>query len=321
MRRALRLAEKGSGFALPNPMVGAVIVKDDKRIGEGYHNKFGEPHAEVMALENCTSSTEGATLYVTLEPCDHEGKTPACTKAIIESGIKKVIIASSDPSRNGAEVLRKAGLEVEIGLLEDAAIKLNRDFFTFHEKKRPFITLKAALSLDGKISKNRESATKITSELSQKLSHVLRHKHHAILVGAGTVLSDDPNLGVRLIDGRDPMRIVWKGERELPKTAQIFRDQNFHISKAKDVSELMDELFEMGIVSLLVEGGSKVHSQFINEELWDEIKLFFGPQLLGNNAVPFFEGDLQSSLRIQNVRQCGPDLLVTATPSWDSDIT
>ncbi|MFT7183970.1 MAG: diaminohydroxyphosphoribosylaminopyrimidine deaminase [Oceanicoccus sp.] len=319
MRRALRLAEKGRGFVLPNPMVGAVIVKNDERIGEGFHHKHGDPHAEVMAINSCEQSLEGATIYVTLEPCDHVGKTSACTEAIIKSGIKKIIIASKDPSRNGAEVLKAAGLEVEIGLLGDQAKQLNREFFTFHEKKRPFITLKAALSLDGKIAKNRDSSTQLTSQLAQKLTHVMRHQHHAILVGAGTVIADDPHLGVRLIEGRDPLRLVWKGERDLDPSLQIFRDENHKIMEAKNLENLFKELYEMGVVSVLVEGGSTVHSQFINEKAWDEMKVFYAPRLLGNEAVPFFEGESQDSFKIKNVRQCGPDLLLTATPSWDLD--
>ncbi|MEK7146115.1 MAG: bifunctional diaminohydroxyphosphoribosylaminopyrimidine deaminase/5-amino-6-(5-phosphoribosylamino)uracil reductase RibD, partial [Patescibacteria group bacterium] len=159
MRRALRLAEKGRGWVLPNPMVGAILVKDGERIGEGFHQKYGEDHAEVAALKNMKGSAEGATLYVTLEPCSHTGKTPPCAEAVIKAGIKKVVIAVKDPSEKvngkGIELLKKAGIEVELGLLEKEARDLNKNFFTFHEKKRPFISAKVALSLDGKMAESR----------------------------------------------------------------------------------------------------------------------------------------------------------------------
>ena len=168
MRRALRLAEKGQGFVLPNPMVGAVIIKNGKRIGEGYHPAYGEAHAEINALNSCELSPEGASLYVTLEPCDHYGKTEPCTQAIIKSGIKHVVIASLDPSREGVKTLQEAGIKVEYGLLEEQAKNLNKAFFVYHEQKRPFITLKAALTLDGKIAESRDKPYALSSDLSKQ---------------------------------------------------------------------------------------------------------------------------------------------------------
>lgn len=319
MRRALRLAEKGKGFVLPNPMVGAVLVKDGERIGDGYHKQFGEAHAEVNAIQNASEATEGATLYVTLEPCSHHGKTPPCVDAIIEAGISKVVIAAKDPSRNGIEVLEAAGIEVETGLLKDEAKKLNRAFHCFHEKKRPFVRLKAALSLDGKISAKTGEQTKITHDLARKLTHVMRHEHHAILVGAGTVLTDNPYLGVREIEGRDPLRLIWKGERELPLSLQVFRDENHQVIEAKTVKKLLEKAYELGVQSILVEGGSFVHTQFLESGLWDAMELFYGPSLLGDDGVPFYKAQESHSLRIGNVRQCGPDILLSVTPPWDLD--
>lgn len=316
MRRALRLAEKARGWTLPNPMVGALIMKDGKRIGEGYHSKFGEAHAEVEALKNCTESPEGATLYVTLEPCCHTGKTPPCTDAILKSGIQKVIIATLDPSEKmngkGAQILRDAGIEVELGLLKEEARELNRDFFIFHRQKRPFITLKAALSLDCKISNSRDEETPLTGEKAQKQVHLLRHLHQAILVGSGTVLADDPHLGVRLIEGRSPLRIILEGKRKLPKNAKVFRDENFLILKEESLPKILNSLYEQGIVSVLVEGGHEVFTSFLEAGIVDEFKLFFSPQFLGEKALPFAALNNPIALHKISLQEFGKDFLLTA---------
>lgn len=313
MRRALRLAEKARGSTLPNPMVGAVIVKDGKRIGEGLHSAYGAAHAEVEALKNCSESAEGATLYVTLEPCCHQGKTPPCIDAVIDSGITKVVIASLDPSPKvngkGMKALKAAGIEVELGLLKEEAEELNREFYTFHQKKRPFITLKAALSLDGKIAAIAGEETAITGKQVQKQVHVLRNEHQGILVGAGTVLTDDPHLGVRLIEGRDPLRIILEGKRKLPKTAQIFRDENVLVLKDLGMEELMDTLYDQGILSVLVEGGHEVYESFLNAGLADEIHIFQAPLLLGEKAVPF--SILPAKFQLKKTRELGQDLWLT----------
>lgn len=311
MRRALRLAEKARGATLPNPMVGAVIIKDGQRIGEGYHTAHGAAHAELEALRNCNA--EGATLYVTLEPCCHHGKTPPCIDAVIESGINKVVIASLDPSPKvngkGVKALEAAGIEVEVGLLKEEAEALNREFYTFHQKKRPFITLKAALSLDGKIAASAGEETAITGKQVQKQVHVMRSEHQAILVGAGTVLSDDPHLGVRLIEGRDPLRIILQGKRKLPKTAQIFRDENVLVIKDLSVAELMETLYEKEILSVLVEGGHEVYQSFLEAGLADEIHIFQAPILLGEKAVPF--ATIPCNFNLKKSRQLGQDLWLT----------
>lgn len=318
MRRALRLAEKARGWTLPNPLVGAVLVKDGKRIGEGYHTKFGAAHAEVEALKSCSESPKGATLYVTLEPCCHQGKTGPCTKALIENGIAKVVVASLDPSDKingkGVAKLREAGIEVEVGLLKEEAEELNREFYTFHKKKRPFVTLKVALSLDGKIAATPGEETTITGTAAKKQVHLLRHEHQAILVGAGTVLADDPHLGVREVEGRDPLRIILKGKRKLPKDAQVFRDENFLVLENQSISELMETLYEKGILSILVEGGHEVFTSFLEEKLLDELHIFQAPLLLGKKALPFAELPEALPFRLKKSRQLGQDLWLTLWP-------
>ncbi|MFA6024632.1 MAG: bifunctional diaminohydroxyphosphoribosylaminopyrimidine deaminase/5-amino-6-(5-phosphoribosylamino)uracil reductase RibD [Candidatus Gracilibacteria bacterium] len=315
MRRALRLAEKGRGWVLPNPMVGAVILKGEERIGEGYHQKWGGPHAEIEALNSCTESPEGATLFVTLEPCCHHGKTPPCTEAIIKSGIKKVVVACKDPSKkvNGKGVLEleAAGITVEVGVLEEAARSLNEAFFTFHEKNRPFITLKMAISLDGKIAAKKGEESPITGEKTRRQVHILRKNHQAILVGAGTVLSDDPHLGVRLVEGNDPLRIILKGKRALPKTAKIFRDDNVLILENQNIEDLLDTLYEKGIVSILVEGGSEVFTAFLESKKVDRVEVFQAPLVLGEKALPFAALTEPLAFERLNTTQVGQDFWIT----------
>lgn len=322
MRRALRLAEKGHGWVLPNPMVGAILVKDGERIAEGFHEKYGSDHAETAALKKLNMGAEGATLYVTLEPCSHHGKTPPCVDAIIRAGIKKVVIAVKDPSEKvngkGITLLKEAGIEVELGLLEKEARELNKFFFTFHEKKRPFITAKVALSLDGKITEVRDKRTFLTGKQSEKIAHSLRHEHEAILVGGGTVLADDPKLNVRQIEGRDPLRIILKGNRELPKDASVFRDDNFLLFENKKVEEVLHELYEKGITSVLVEGGKEVLESFFAVKAIDEFHLFYAPLFLGENSLSlaFPENDLSFSQI--SVRKLGRDVYLRLKAEWDS---
>ena len=323
MRRALRLAEKARGWTLPNPLVGALIIKDERRIGEGHHTGFGKPHAEVEALASCTESPEGATLYVTLEPCPHQGKTPPCTDAILKSGIAKVVIAALDPSEKangkGVKILKDAGLEVEVGLLNKEAMELNKEFFTFHQKKRPFITLKAALSLGGKISMDRESKTSLTGDKTQIFLHQLRHEHQAILVGAGTVLSDNPHLGVRQVKGRDPLRIILQGERELPMDAHVFRDSNFLVLKNQKIESLLKSLYEKEVISVLVEGGSEIFTAFLEADCVDEMKLFIAPIFLGESALPFANLKEPLQLKKTKLQEIGRDFLLTALVEQSAD--
>lgn len=324
MKRALRLAGKGLGWTLPNPMVGAVLVKEGERIGEGYHHRFGTAHAEVEALLACREAgfdPSGATLYVTLEPCSHQGKTPPCVGAILESGIRKVIIAELDPSEKvhgkGVEILQGAGVEVEVGLSREEARNLNRFFYTLHEKKRPWITLKVAMSLDGKIAESKGVETRLTGMPAKRYVHALRHEHQAILVGAGTVLADDPHLGVREVEGRDPLRIILKGKRKLPSELQIFRDENILLCDGKDLKRLMTELAEKEICSILVEGGQEVFTSFLDAGLVDECQFLYAPRVLGAKSLSFSNATRGFTLTSVHSKILGKDILVTGKPEWD----
>lgn len=321
MKLALELAGKGQGWVSPNPMVGAIIIKNGKIIGQGFHEKYGENHAEINALNSCKASPKNASIFVTLEPCCHFGKTPPCTHAIIESGIEKVFIGLKDPSEKisgkGIDELKKAGIKVFSGFLENEIREQNIHFFTFHEKKRPFISLKVAFSQDGKISRDKSEKTPITSEVANIFTHKLRHDHQAILVGAGTVISDNPHLGVRLIKGRDPLRIILSGLREIPKKSQIFRNENFLIFHNKTIVEILGALYEKNVISLLIEGGQEVFSSFINAKCIDKLYLISSPIKLGESAYPFLKKNIKLSFSQENVQQLGKDHLIVATPKWD----
>lgn len=322
MNRALRLAEKGRGWTEPNPMVGAVLVKDGERIGEGFHRRFGAAHAEVEALQTAAAaglSSEGATLFVSLEPCCHQGKTPPCVEVVIASGVKRVVVAAEDPNPQvagkGLDALRHAGIEVEVGLLASQAKQLNRFFYHFHETGRPWVTLKAALSLDGKIAEAPATQTPLTGKAAQRYVHGLRHEHQAILVGAGTLLSDDPHLGVRAIEGRDPLRVILKGERALPKKLQIFRDDNVLILEKLSAETILAELAQRDVHSVLVEGGAAVFAEFFKKNCVDEVQLLLAPRFLGNAAVDFLSSKHGFELANVQYQKLGPDLLLRGVPS------
>jgi diaminohydroxyphosphoribosylaminopyrimidine deaminase/5-amino-6-(5-phosphoribosylamino)uracil reductase len=302
MARALKLARKGQFQVAPNPMVGAVIVKDKKIVAEGYHKFFGSAHAEIEALKTVRPALlKDCTLFVTLEPCCHHGKTPPCTKAIIESGIKKVVIATLDPNKKvcgkGVKELEKAGIKVSLikpkKIIKEAE-ELNKAFFTFHKEKRPFVTLKAAVSLDGKIAENRTARTHLTGKDAEKYTHTLRANHQAILVGAGTVLADNPRLTVRVkalksLGARDPLRVILTGRRPLPKNAMIFDDKNVLVLKGKTITEVMEILYKKEITSVLVEGGQSIFTSFIDAGFVDEIHFLIAPVKLGKKAVDFYK--------------------------------
>ena len=301
MRRCLQLAANGRQNAKPNPMVGAVLVVDSIReergtriIGEGYHKRCGEAHAEVNAFASVSAEDEAllseATLYVSLEPCSHYGKTPPCADLIIEKGIKRCVVGCIDPfaevQGRGIQKLRDAGIEVTIGVLEEECKYLNRRFFTYHSKHRPYIILKWAQSADGFIDKDFQPVM-ISNAQTQMLSHKLRAEEDAILVGRTTYTRDHPQLNVRKWSGTDPKRIVLTHDRPLP--------------------QLIEDLYLQGVQSLIVEGGAQTHQSFLDAGLWDEIRVETAPMIFGNGTRA---AQLPANCRLKSQQVVGDRCLV-----------
>lgn len=345
MKRAIELAEKGRGYTKTNPLVGAVVVKNNEIIAEGYHHGYGENHAEVDAL-NKISCAENATMYVTLEPCSHYGKTPPCVERIIKEKIKKVVVAIEDPdervSGRGIKILRDAGIEVEVGLLSDESKFQNRVFLLNKSQNRPFITLKFATTLDGKISTVIGESKWITNDTSRNESHILRSKVDGILVGRGTAEADNPSLTNRSGVGESPVRILLDSELKADIEYKIFNsdsktivftasedlyrkslleDKGVEIIKVSknsyglDLNEMCSELLKRNIAHILVEGGSKIHSSFIRNGLVDEIYHYIAPKVIGGGkSVTEGEGilNLEESLNfnIVSVRNLDGDILL-----------
>ena len=353
MRRAMELAERGVGFTNPNPMVGAVIVKGGKVIGEGWHERCGEWHAERNAFKNCTVSAEGATMYVTLEPCCHYGKTPPCTEAIIEHGIARVVIGMEDPNPlvagKGIAFLREAGIEVVCGIEEEALREQNRVFLKYISTRLPWVALKAAMTLDGKIATRTGDSKWITGAEARAYVHELRHRFMAILVGIGTAVADDPLLNCR-IEGRgvrQPIRVVVDSnarlslESQLVQTAEEYRTIVAYTRFAPeervkalreagvemllceekeglvDVRNLLELLGQFGIDSILLEGGGSLNYTFLAEGLADELYAFIAPKIVGGmNAKTPVEGlGVEKmadaiTLELKNVLNIGDDVLL-----------
>ncbi len=291
MRRCIQLAENGIQGARPNPMVGAVIVANDRIIGEGYHVRCGEGHAEVNAFASVKDESllKDATIYVSLEPCAHYGKTPPCADLIIKKGVKRVVVGCIDPfaevKGRGIEKIRKAGIEVEVGVLEKECQWLNRRFFTYHSKHRPYIILKWAQTANGFID-NHFKPLMISNEQTQMLSHQLRAEEDAILVGHTTFDRDHPSLNVRHWHGPNPKRIVLTHDRPLP--------------------QLMDDLYQHGIQSLIVEGGCQTHESFIQAGLWDEIRMEVAPITVSDGTrAP----QLPSDIRLLSKKEYGENTM------------
>lgn len=302
IKASLNLAKKGMGQTNPNPMVGAIIVRGGKILGTGYHKKTGLPHAEIDALNACKKSPKGATMYVNLEPCVHFGRTPPCADAIIQSGIKQVVCSTLDPNPKvhgkGIKKLQHAGINTSVGTLEREARQLNAAFFTYHDKKRPFIALKFASSLDGKMTTKSGDSKWITNEKARAFARKLRNEYQAVLVGINTVLKDDPNLG-------DTLRIILDSTLKIPLKAQVLRDTNVLIATTQNANKeklkklknmgietikfqglqiplkkLLSMLYEKEIISVFVEGGKSVISSFLHEKLFDKVYAFYAPILL-----------------------------------------
>jgi len=292
MAQALRLAALGGRAVAPNPMVGAVIVKNGKVIGKGYHKKFGGPHAEVNAINSVRNKKDliGATIYVTLEPCRHWGKTPPCLGLIESVSITSIMCGSRDPFQQKLETrnFRHRGhAKLEIIFLKnkiaDKCRELNKFFFTWVEKNRPYITVKIAVSTDGFVAGKNGKRIHITSKAQNIAVHKLRAQHQAIMVGSNTVLNDDPQLNVRLVKGPDPLRIILDSKNRIPKTAKVFRDKNvMHINKKISLKKLFSDLAKRGISSVLVEPGPTLYKVLKKLKLIDELIVFTGKKKIGD---------------------------------------
>ncbi len=343
MRRALALARRGAGWVSPNPMVGAVIVKEGKVIAEGYHRRFGGDHAEVEAIKRARESLKGATMYVTLEPCCHWGKTPPCTEAIIREGIGRVVVATSDPNPEvrgkGVKALREAGLEVEVGVLEEEAKELNEAYFKWREEGVPFVTLKWAQSIDGRIATQKGDSRWISSEEARRLAHRLRARNDAVLVGIRTVLADDPQLTVREARGRNPLRVVVDSRLKTPLKARVLDSSaptlivttrgadpgkmraleeraEVLVIEGKDgrvdLGGLLRKLARRAITSVLVEGGGQIITSFLREGLWDRILVITSPLLIGKGVDAVGNLGVSSlkeakGIRVKRMRRLGRD--------------
>lgn len=317
MQRALTLAEQGMGYTKPNPLVGAVIVKNGKIIGEGFHQRYGGPHAEINAFGNAAEPVEGATMYVTLEPCSHYGKTPPCAKAIVEKKIAEVVIAMKDPNPlvagRGIQLLEAHGIKVTVGVLEEEAKKLNEIFVKYIQTKLPFVILKTAMTLDGKIASATGDSKWVTNSSSRQWVHQLRHRVSGIMVGIGTVLADDPELTTRLEDkaGVDPVRIIVDSGARIPLEAKVLQRNSpsktivavteeaaqEKIEQLKslgaevlvlpkkegkvDLQVLMQTLGQMGIDSILLEGGAELNFSALQADIVDKVYSFIAPKLIG----------------------------------------
>jgi diaminohydroxyphosphoribosylaminopyrimidine deaminase/5-amino-6-(5-phosphoribosylamino)uracil reductase len=320
MRRALDLARRGRFSVSPNPMVGCVIVRDGDVIGEGWHHRAGEPHAEIEALSRCEDARD-ATMYVTLEPCSHHGRTPPCTDAIVKAGIATVVFAAHDPTHGGAE---KLNVEVIAGVLEEEARRLNEKFLHAVTQRRPFVLLKAAMTLDGKLATVARQSQWITGEAARQTSLALREEYDAILVGGGTVAADNPHLTRRL--GWAPTawtRIILDADGVVPPDAHVLTDggATVHVRENVDLDRLLADLYAQGVQSLIVEGGSLVHSEFIRRNLWQKMIVFIAPMIVGGAAAPsIFAGDGVARLteayrfRFDRIEAVGADLMITAYP-------
>jgi len=356
MRLALQEAKKGIGRTSPNPCVGAVVVKNGKVVGRGYHKKAGSPHAEINALQTAGPKAKDATLYVTLEPCNHTGRTPPCTEAVLRAGISRVVIGMLDPNPRvaggGADKLSSQGVEVTCGVLEYEAREINLPFIKHAVTGRPWVIMKAGMSIDGRIAAFPGQTTMITGKQSLRRVHLVRNHVDAILVGIGTALADDPALTTRRrgsVSGRDPLRVVLDAELLLPRSARmlqqdsaadtwIFCKRGADKKRRKQLEEsgavvktvpvtldgllsltaVLNLLGQAQVTSLLVEGGSRVHGSFLESGLVDQLLLFMAPTVIGDQGVPLatFSGRKKKKdlpqFTITKTRRCGEDIMIEA---------
>ena len=362
MRLTIELAEKAKGRTSPNPMVGAVIVKDGEIVGRGYHQKAGTPHAEIHAIEDAGEKAKDATIYVSLEPCSHYGRTPPCTQAIINAGLSRVVMAMTDPNPRvdggGKAILESHGIEVTTGILENEARKLNEFFIKYITTKLPFIIMKTAMTLDGKIATHSGKSKWITSEESRRLVHLIRNEVDAVMVGIGTLIKDDPSLTMRLPDGegRDAIRIILDSHARIlldskvlnqesdartivavtssapeDKIEQIKQKAEVIVIPEKDgrvdILELMKKLGQMEITSVMIEGGAEVNASALRAGIVDRVMFFIAPKIFGGSDAPspvggdgVDEPDDAILLKDISVEQIGKDVLVTGIPCYENKI-
>ncbi|MFD1452429.1 bifunctional diaminohydroxyphosphoribosylaminopyrimidine deaminase/5-amino-6-(5-phosphoribosylamino)uracil reductase RibD [Oceanobacillus sojae] len=343
MERAIELAKLGQGNTHTNPLVGTVIVKDDTVLATGFHQRYGEKHAEKMAIDQCEAPEDliGATMYVTLEPCNHTGKQPPCTQMIIKSGIFKVVIAQLDPNPvvagKGKAYLESQGVQVISGVLQEKAEALNKHYNYFHRRQHPYIVLKQAVSLDGKISVHSKQRTYLTGEETYKRVHEERQYFQAIMVGSGTILADNPKLLPNVITDFPPIRIILDRRGKTMDFAkyQIYRetvpvwvfttssaieDVPEHVRLIPDmhwtISKVMEYLQKEGIQSVYVEGGSRIHDAFLAENLFEEVITYISPKLIGGNGVSAFSSDRNVlsavPLTLQSAEAVGEDIRIVS---------
>ena len=353
MAQAISEAKKALGLTSPNPMVGAILVHSDKVIGRGYHRQAGSAHAEVCAIESVDGDVSGATLYTTLEPCDHHGRTGPCTQAIIRAGIKRVVVGTIDPNpkvrRSGLRALRKAGVEVETGVLEDECRTLNTTYNFAIVNQRPWVLLKSATSLDGRIATRTGHSQWITSRQARARGREFRSEMDGICVGISTVLADDPALTARMRGRKDPVRIVLDSTLRIPMKSKLVKTagktrtvvastrkadktKRLRLEKAGvevmvlrqhkggvDLTQLLDRLYQTGLNSLLVEGGAMTHGSFVDAGLVDSVAMFLAPKIIGGVDAPSGVGGrgiakLEEALKLvePKIEYLGPDILVLA---------
>lgn len=360
MALALAEARKGWGRTSPNPMVGAVVAKGDRLVAKGYHARAGMAHAEAAALQAAGDAAQGATLYVTLEPCHHQGRTPPCTQAILNAGIRRVVVGTRDPNPKvvggGAAFLKDQGLDVDVGVLEPQCDELIESFRKYSVTGRPFVILKSAATLDGKLATTTGHSRWVTSEKARGYVHRLRDGVDAILVGRGTVAQDDPTLNTRLpgVEGKNPRRIVLDTRLRLPRTARVFDPSTGGpttvacgpdasperildlekmgvtvwplslVNGRVSLTELVTRLGDDGVTSLLIEGGAEVNSTALLEDrVVDKVLFFIAPKIVGGRTAPTLVGgagrdtmDACLNLDIRTIRRFGPDVLIEARPLY-----
>jgi len=324
MHRALELAERGRYSVSPNPMVGCVIARDGVVLAEGWHQRAGEPHAEIVALQAC-ENPRGATAVVTLEPCNHFGRTPPCVDALLAAGVARVVVAMGDPHKSGGiERLREHGVEVVTSVLEDEAQRQNEKFVYAVTQGRPFVIVKAAMTLDGKLATVERDSQWITSDAARERSLALREEVDAIVVGGGTVRDDNPRLTRRLgwNSSIQPwLRVVLDRDRAVPPDARVLTDGGATLHVTDDVP-LETMLRGLNVQSVVVEGGALVIAQFIEQRLWQKMVVFVAPMIVGGGSAPsIYAGDPvrrlteAHRLRFDRVEMVGPDLMITAYPA------